>query len=173
MTFHSMHNALLAAILSACASGATASPPAHDPTALALAAAVSARWTGRLQPTQSRTGDVKATERQNAYGTVELVVNHKRQTRTHVRLNLSAPTATSVTSLRWAIYPGNCGSGAPPIFPPAVFPEIELSGNGKGSIDQEVAFEMPPAGRFHVNVLLGTGTELSNVLTCANLQRAK
>jgi len=168
-----MFNALFATIISACASGGTPPPPAHDPTAIALAGAISARWTGRLQPTQSRTGDVKSTERQNAYGTVELVVYHKRKTRTHVRLDLSAPTSSSITSLRWGIYQGNCGSGAPPILPIEVFPAIELSGNGKGSIDQELAFEMPSDGRFHLNVLRGTGTQLSNVLTCANLRLVK
>ena len=168
-----IRNALLVTGLAACASGGTTPAPPHDPTAIAIAAATVARWTGTLQPTQSRTGGVKATERQKAYGTVELVVPRNRRTRTHVRLDVSAPATAGVTTLRWGIYPGSCGSGAPPVFPTEVFPAIELGTNGKGSIDQEVAFEMPDAGRFHVNVLQGTGTQLSNVLTCANLRLAK
>jgi hypothetical protein len=114
---------------------------------------------------------VKATERQKAYGTVELTVPRDRPTRTHVRLTVSAPPTSGVNTLRWGIYPGTCGSGAPPVVPTEVFPVIELSSNGQGSIDQEVAFEMPNDGRFHVNVLHGTGGQLSNVLTCANLRR--
>ncbi len=167
-------NALLAVALAACASGGTAAlPPPHDPTAIAIAAAVSARWTGNFQPMQTRTGDVKPTQRQNAYGTVELTVPRNRTTRTHVRLDVSAPATAGITSLRWGIYPGSCGSGAPPVFPIDVFPIMELSSNGKGSIDQEVAFEMPPSGRFHVNVLKGAGTQLTDVVTCANLRLAR
>lgn len=165
--------ALLPTLLVGCASGGASAPEApHDPTAIAIAAAVSARWTGTLQSTQARTGDVKITDRQRAYGTVELIVPHNRKTRTHVKLNVSAPATSMVNSLRWGIFPGNCGSGAAPIFPTEVFPPIELGSNGKGSLDQEVAFEMPASGRFHVNVLQGTGTQLSNVLTCGNLRRA-
>lgn len=113
------------------------------------------------------------TERQKAYGTVELVVPQDRPTRTRVRLNISAPATPDVTSLRWGIYPGHCGSPAPPVVPVEVFPTIELSSNGKGSFDHEVAFEMPKQGAFHLNVLRGTGTQLSNVLTCANLRRGE
>lgn len=165
-------NALFAIFVVGCASGGTSTPTPQDPTAIAIAAAVSARWKGNFQPTQSRTGDVKPTQRQNAYGSVELTVPRNRTTRTHVRLDVTAP-ATSGTSLRWGIYEGGCGSGTPPVFPIDVFPIMELSSNGKGSIDQEVAFEMPASGRFHVNVLQGAGTQITDVLTCANLRLAK
>lgn len=57
------------------------------------------------------------------------------------------------------------------MVPAEAFPTIELSSNGQGSLDQEIAFELLSGGRYHVNVLHGTGTQLSNVLTCANLRR--
>lgn len=172
MHLHSLGKVSLAAALCACASTPKVeSAPVHDPTAIAIAAAVMSRWTGNLQPTQSHTGAVKATERQRAYGSVELIVPRDRPTRTRVRLNVSVPTSTQVNTLRWGIYPGNCGSGSPPVVPAEVFPIIDLSSNGQGSIDQEIAIEMPNDGRYHVNVLMGTGTQLSNVLTCGNLRK--
>lgn len=167
--------AALVATLSACATAPAAHPPplpANDPAAMAIAAATPARWTGNLQPTQARTGNVRMTDRQKAYGTVEMTVPRDSPNRTRVRLTVSAPATSGVTSLRWGIYPGNCGSGAPPVVPAEVFPLIELSSNGQGSIDQEIAFEMPNQRALHVNVLQGSGTQLSNVLTCANLRRA-
>lgn len=166
-----------AAALFACATTppvASAPPAAHDPTAIAIAAAITARWTGILQPTQSRTGDAVVTERQKAYGTVELTVPRDRPSRTHVRLNVSTPATANVTTLRWGIYPGYCGSGASPILPVDVLPRIDLSNNGQGSLDQEIALEMPKGGAFHVNVLHGSsGTQINNVLTCGNLRQAK
>jgi len=140
---------------------------------MAIAAATPARWTGNLQPTQSRTGEVMVTERQKAYGTVELTVPYDRPTRTRVRLSVSAPATYLFANLRWGIYPGSCGSGAPPVVPAEVFPIIEMGSNGQGSIDQEIGFAMPQEGALHVNVLHGGGTQLSNVLTCGNLRRAK
>jgi len=175
MHLRHISSAALAAALSACATPPAVDPspsPVNDPAAMAIAAA-SLRWTGNLQPTQSQTGGAMVTDRQKAYGTVELTVPRDRPTRTHARLTVSAPAAYLHASLRWGIYPGHCGSGAPPVVPAEVFPIIEMSSNGQGSINQEIAFEMPQEGALHVNVLHGGGSQLSNVLTCANLRRAR
>jgi hypothetical protein len=112
------------------------------------------------------------TARQKAYGTVELTVPRDRPNRTYVRLTVAAPATSLITTLRWGIFPGPCGSGSAPIVPTESLPLIELTSSGQGSIDQEVAFEMPNEGRFHVNVLQGRGTQISNVLTCGNLRLA-
>jgi hypothetical protein len=164
----------LVVALSACASAPAVDPPprADDAATTAIAAAITTRWTGDFQPTQSRTGEMAPTERQRAYGTIELIVPRDRPDRTHVRLTVSTRATLAISTLRWGIYPGTCGSGAPPVVPAEAFPSIELGNSGRGSIDQEIAFEMPKEGRYHVNVLQGTGTQLSNVLTCANLRRA-
>jgi len=163
-------SASLIATVFACATVAPPAP-AHDPTAIAIAAAITARWTGNFQGTQTRSGDAMVSERQRATGTIELIVPRDRPDRLRVRLHLSTRATSAVTSLRWAIYPGNCGSGAPPVVPAETFPTIELSTNGRGSLDQEIAFALATEPRYHVNILHGTGTQLSNVLACANLRR--
>lgn len=169
-----IYSATLAAILCGCASNPSTNTQAvHDATAIAMENATLARWTGSFQPTQSRTGDAMITERQRAYGTIELLVSRDRPERTRVRLSVSTPLTSAISTLRWGIYPGSCGSGAPPVIPAEAFPVIELTNNGRGSIDQEFAFEMPADKLLHANVLQGSGTQLSNVLTCANLRRAK
>lgn len=162
--------------MSACASGPATNPaplPPNDPAAIAIAAATPLRWTGNLQGTLAHTSDVVMTDRMKASGTVELTVLPDRPTRTHARLSLSAPATAMVTSLRWAISPGSCGSGSPPVVPAEIFPRMEMGSNGRGSIDQEIALEMPREGSFHVNVLQGSGNQLTNVFACANLRRSK
>lgn len=174
---HSRHicSAALVAMNSACATAIPVDPspaPANDPAAMAIAAANPTRWTGSFQPTLAHTGSAVVTDRQKAYGTVELTIPPARPTRTYVRLAVSAPANSNVNTLRWGVFAGRCGSGAPAVIPADGFPRIELT-NGRGSIEEEIGFEMPAEGEFHVNVLHGSGTQLSNVLTCANLRRLK
>jgi hypothetical protein len=90
---------------------------------------------------------------------------------THVRLTVSVPVEPGLTNLGWAIHPGECGSGDPPVMAPGTFPTIVLSANGRGTVDDDIAFELPQSGSYHVNVFRGTGTQLSDVITCAGLRR--
>ncbi|MFN2603934.1 MAG: hypothetical protein ABR582_14425 [Gemmatimonadaceae bacterium] len=129
------------------------------------------RWTGRLNPTQSYKGAAVATERQMAYGNVELTVSPDRPTLSHVRLTVSVPAQPGTDNLGWAIHPGNCGSGNPPVMTPGAFPMIVLSANGRGAVDSDIPFVLPESGSFHVNVFRGGGTQLTDVITCADLRK--
>lgn len=169
---HFLAAALASTVVSACATtpAVNSGPqPDSDRTAVVLAAAN--RWTGNLNPTQSLTGAAVASERQKAYGTVELTVSPNRATLTHVRLTVSVPMEPGLNSLGWAIHPGNCGSGTPPVLAPGAFPIIVVSANGRGSIEDDIGFTLPVSGSYHVNVFRGNGTQLNDVLTCANLRR--
>jgi hypothetical protein len=165
----------LAAAAWACAS-APQTPPAPVPagsadsrTAEVLAEAK--RWTGTLNPTQGRTGAAVTTTRQRAYGTVELRVTPNRPTVSNVQLTVSVPVEPGLTNLGWAIHPGNCGSGTPPVIAPGAFPTIVLGVNGRGTVNDDIAFTVPDFGNYHVNVFRGSGNQLSDVITCGNLQR--
>lgn len=164
---------LLVALASlACASAPpnpAPAPSADQRVAEVLAAAN--RWTGTLNPTQGRTATAVTTTRQRAYGTVELRVAPNRPTNTHVVLNVSVPMEPGLTNLGWAIHEGNCGSGNPPVMSPGSFPTIIVSTNGRGSVDDDIAFKLPEYGSYHLNVFRGNGTQLTDVITCANLRR--
>jgi hypothetical protein len=54
---------------------------------------------------------------------------------------------------------------------PGAFPAIVISANGRGTIEEEIAYTLPESGNYHVNVFRGAGTQLNDVLTCGSLRR--
>lgn len=164
----------LLAAAAACASAPALNPnPTSDDDRAAAIIAGARRWTGTLNPTQGRTGAAVTTTRQRAYGTVELTVAPNRQTNTHVRLTVSVPAEPGLNNLGWGVHPGNCGSGNPPVIAPGMFPAMVLSANGRGTIDDDVPFQLPETGNYHVNVFRGGGSQLNDVITCADLRRQR
>ena len=111
--------------------------------------------------------------RQKATGTVELTVLPNRPTFTHVRLSVTVPNEPGLNNLGWAIHPGNCGSGTPPVIAPGMFPMMVVSANGGASLDDNIPFQLPEMGNYHLNVFRGGGTQLSDVITCADLRRQR
>lgn len=73
--------------------------------------------------------------------------------------------------LGWTINPGNCGSGDVSVLSPSLFPLMQLSPNGQASFDDNIPWELPEAGTYHVNVFRGSNSQLNNVITCADLRR--
>ena len=153
----------------ACASGGGSSA---GTTASASTSAVSTgplRWTGNLQATQQRTGDLAPTQQQKATGTVSLMVSPRDSNRTLARLTVSAPVREA-GSFPWAVLPGRCGSNALPLVGVEQFPQIEIGSNGRGEVQADVPMTLPSSGALHVNVYW-RGQQLNDVMTCANLKR--
>lgn len=128
-------------------------------------------WTGTLNPTQSYQGSAVASRRQNGYGRVELSVSPNTPTLTHVVMDVSVPLEPGMDLVGWGLSPGRCGSGTPLVLSPSMFPAIQLGPNGQGHIDAKIPFIIPDNGNYHVDVFRGSGTQLSNVITCAGLRR--
>jgi hypothetical protein len=164
--------ALFSVAVCACATAPAVTPDPNSDAARTQAVLEGAkRWTGTFNPTQSYTGAAVTTTRQKAYGSIELTVSPNRPTVSHVRLTVSVPVEPGLTNLGWAVHPGSCGSGTPPMMAPGTFPTIVLSANGRGSVDDDIAFTVPVSGVYHVNVFRGNGTQLSDVITCASLRK--
>lgn len=151
---------------------ATATPVAETGTTVSTKASASSsnsiRWSGTLQPTQQRTGTALPTSQNKAFGTVTLT--SRGSERTAVSISLSTPLQNS-TSLSWALHPGRCGSGSPSLVGRERFPMIDVSGNGRGQLNNEMVLALPETGTYHVNIFWGQGQALSDVMTCANLHR--
>ena len=164
--------ALIAVAVCACATAPAVTPtPNSDESRTQAILANSIRWSGTLNPTQSFTGAAVNTTRQKAFGTVALTVSPNRPSVSHVNLTVSVPIEPGLTNLGWAIHQGNCGNGSPPVMAPGTFPTIVLSANGRGTVDDDIAFALPLTGTYHVNVFRGNGTQLNDVITCSNLRR--
>jgi hypothetical protein len=172
MNLRHIFGASLAVAVAACASAPAVNPsPTSDSDRTAAVIAAANRWTASLNPTQGYTGAAVTTTRQKAYGTVELTVSRNRPTITHARLIVSVPVEPGLNNLGWAIHPGSCGSGNPPVMAPGMFPQMVLSVNGRGTVDDDIPFTLPESGSYHVNVFRGGRTQLSDVITCGDLHR--
>ena len=158
------------AVLAACASTTpvAASGDALPASASAQSASPGTRWSGSLQPTQQSSGSVGPRGQSKAFGSVRL--SSKGPGRTVVDLSLSTSLQNS-TSLNWALLPGRCGTGSLPLVGIERFPVIEVGTNGRGQLTSEMALALPESGTYHLNVYWGSGQQLSDVMTCANLRK--
>lgn len=164
--------AALSTVLVSCASTPPVSwepQPAGDQNVAAYP--TMKRWTGTFNPTRSYNAAAVASQRQNAYGRAELTVLPANPMLTHVTLTVSVPNEPGLDLVGWGLSEGRCGSGNPPVLSPSVFPAIQLNASGQGKTDTTIPFIIPENGTYHVNVFRGSGTQLTNVLTCADLQR--
>lgn len=129
------------------------------------------RWSGNFQPVQIRSPSVAMRIQSRIYGTAELQTSERDPARARARLRFNVQTGGSSFTVQWGVVPGRCGSGALPVLPVENFPIMEVGSNGRAQLDEDIPFELPTSGEYHVNVYLG-GTQLDNVITCANLRKA-
>lgn len=169
---HFFTSAIIAGALSGCATAPVANPaPQSDSGQNVTAYPTIKRWTGTLSPTQSYQATATASRRQNAHGRVELTVSPSSPTLSHVTLTVSLPTEAGLNILGWGLSQGSCGSGSPPVLSPSAFPPIQVSNSGQGNVDVKIPFILFETGSYHVNVFRGSGTQLSDVITCALLRK--
>jgi len=128
-------------------------------------------WKGTLNPTQSHQATAVASRRQNAYGSVELTVSANNPMLSRVTMTVSVPMEPGLDILGWGLSPGRCGSGNPPVLSPSMFPTIQVNTNGQGKLDTKIPFIIPETGSYHINVFRGSGTQLTDVITCTELRR--
>ncbi len=127
---------------------------------------VPTRWTGSFQPQQQTTGTVAATGTARIFGNFSLTPG---PTPNYSVASLTITTPEGGNQFGWAILPSRCGSASLPLLSIDRFPPIETSGSGRGAVNQNLSLTFPTTGSYHVNVYRGRGTELSDVVACANL----
>ena len=169
---HFLTAALMSTALSACASNPPVSsgPQTDSDRTLAVLSAAK-RWTGSFTPTRSVSGELVPSVRQNGNGNVELTSVASNPNLSHVHLSVSVSMDPSLETLGWAIHGGSCGSGDPPVLAPGTFPLMQVNANGQAKLDVDMPFALWESGSYHVNVFRGTGTQLTDVITCAQLRR--
>jgi hypothetical protein len=166
---------LTASIVSTAIAGCASAPATGSPSRPQADRGLSGypivqHWTATLNPTQSYNAAAVASQRQNAYGKVELTVQATAPTLTDVKLVVTVPPQPGLDIVGWGLSQGRCGSGNPAVLPPSAFQPIQLSPNGRGNVDAKIPFVIE-SGAYHVNVFRGSGTQLSDVITCGNLLR--
>ncbi len=163
---------LISAAVGACASAPSVTPdPNSDAARTQAIMARAKRWTGTFNPTGSVSGELVPSVRQNGNGNVELTPLASNPNLSHVHLSVSVSMDPSLETLGWAIHGGGCGSGDPPVLAPGAFPLMQVNANGQANLDVDMPFALWESGSYHVNVFRGTGTQLTDVITCAQLRR--
>jgi hypothetical protein len=158
--------------LAGCASAPPVSSPQQPVSNESAAVYPTVRvWKGTLNPTQSYQAAAVASKRQNGYGRVEVSVAPNATTLSHVVIDVSIPIEPGMDLVGWGLSPGRCGSGTPLVLSPSMFPAIQLGPDGQGHADAKIAFTIPDNGNYHVDIFRGSGTQLSDVITCAVLRR--
>jgi hypothetical protein len=167
---------LAAAFVSTALSGCATAPKASSAPQTAservpLVFPDAKRWKGTMRATQSYNAAAVGSQRQNAYGGAELIVLASNPTLTRVTLNVAVPVDLGLGLVGWGLAQGRCGSGNPTVLSPSSFPPIQLNATGQGSVDAQIPFIIPDNGTYHVNVFRAAGTQLVDVITCADLRR--
>ena len=158
--------------LDGCATAPPVSSPSQSPAEQTLTVYPTIkRWTGTFKPTRSYNAAAVANKRQNASGRVELTVSPSSAPLTRVTLNVSLPDESGLDFAGWGLSEGRCRSGNPPVLAPEIFPPIQLKTSGQGSVAANIPFTIPETGSYHINVFRGSGTQLTDVITCADLRR--
>jgi hypothetical protein len=172
MRLHLLSPALAMLAVAGCASSGTPEPATNGSpaTASATTSGTVQRWSGALSPTIQRTANIAGGDRARAFGNVTLTRHPTDEGRMLVSLSLTAPATSSITGLQWALLPGRCGSGAVPVTSVDRFPPIEMGSGNRGTLNTDVAIALPQSGAYHVNVYWPGGSQLENVMTCANLR---
>lgn len=170
---HLIRPAFVSTALASCAGAPPVGSPAPPMSEQSVAVyPIIKRWIGTFTPRRSYNAAAVGSKRQNAYGSVELTVSPSSPTLTHVTLKVSLPNEPGLDLAGWGLSEGRCGSGNPPILSPGMFPAIQLRSSGQGNADAKIPFVMPETGSYHVNVFRRSGTQLTDVITCAELRRA-
>jgi hypothetical protein len=164
--------AVVATALMGCASAPpVASAPQTESDRAPLVFPAMKRWTGSFKPTQSYNAAATGSQRQNAYGTAVVAVSASNPTLTHVTLTVTVPVDAGVGQVGWGLNQGRCGSGNPTVLPPSSFPAVQLNASGQGTVDAQIPFIIPDNGAYHLNIYRGSGTQLVDMITCADLRR--
>jgi len=150
-----------------CATGQSSASTSPGPSA----------WSGAFRQSQLAATAVvgpATPQRTAAFGTITVTpVDSDTSGRVRVELSVSAPVPPG-TQLGWALFPSPCGAATPTMTGAQEFPTIEISNSGAGSIRAVMGLRLDARSTYHANVYWSSQiTDVSNVMMCANVVRAR
>src|SRR5215467_2455877 len=134
-------------------------------------------WIGAFRQSQMAAAAVVGParpQRTAAYGNITLTpVDSDTSGRVRVELSINASVPPG-TQLGWALFPSPCGAATPAMTGAQEFPTIEISNSGAGSIRAVMGLRLDARSTYHANVYWSSQiTDVSNVMMCANVVRAR
>ena len=89
---------------------------------------------------------------------------------TQSNVNLTFSYTGPERDLSWAILFGTCGSASLPVVPLSNFPELNVSGSGRGQINGTIAVDLPATGTFHVDIYKDRTGSIEALVACGNMR---
>ncbi len=125
------------------------------------------RWTTRFRSVESTHLNSGDSTRRSSNGTVEWTPGDAReQSKLHVKFTYSGPER----ELSWAILYGTCGTASFPVVPLSNFPELDLSGGGRGEVNTTLTLEFPFSGTYHAEIYKDREGGAEAVIACGDLK---
>jgi hypothetical protein len=163
--------AALALAIGAAACASTGSAPQGLTPVASLTDTIPVRppLVGSFQSTMNAAaGLVSAGRGPRVDGTVRLTPGGNTDDQFTVDFNFNSERGAE--SLSWTVIPGSCGSGELPLVSPRVQARIDVQGNGRARLQAQFRGTITRGRSYHVNLYANDGTDLADVVACANLK---
>lgn len=160
---------VVAATAGACASsGGAASGPGAVSSLSATPGAPASMSGSFITSASSASGVMSAGRAARIDGTVNVKAGGMTDNQWTVDFNFDSQRGAE--TLLWSIVEGRCGSASLPLVSPRQNTRIEVESSGRGRLRAELRATMTNGHNYHVNLYQNEGTDLADVVACANLK---
>ncbi len=129
----------------------------------------SVTFAGRFRPVlNTMSGDATLPGAIRIRGTAKLTSYAGTDDEFRVEVRFSSELGSQ--ALRWSVVPGECGNGNLPLVPPRNLTTINVDGTGSAVFDGEFRATLTAGRDYHLNLYGNNGTQLADVVGCANLR---
>ncbi|MEO8577864.1 MAG: hypothetical protein ABI556_14240 [Gemmatimonadales bacterium] len=137
----------------------------------ALSAQKAPKWTASVQSSKDdRINIAPDSVREKSFGSFQWTQGADS---TQSNVNLTFSYSGPERDLSWAVLFGPCGNASLPVVPVSTFPELNLSGSGRGQIGGTIAVALPVSGTFHVDIYKDRTGSLESLVACGNMRYAR
>ena len=159
----------VAAAVAACVSTGSGGPALTPIASLTDTVPVPPPLVGSFQSVLNAAGGVAIAGRgPRVDGTVTLRPSRLSSDRFGVDMDFTSERGSE--TLLWGVVPGRCGSGDLPLVSPRDQAPVVVTENGSARLHAELRAPLTPGQDYHVNLYANNGSQLADVVACANLK---
>lgn len=157
------------AIVAACTAARSGPPPLTPVVSLTDTLPAPRPRIGSFQAVMSSSAGVAVAGREpRVDGTVTVTRSRTADDRYGVDMNFTSERGSE--TLLWSVVPGRCGSGDLPLVSPRDLAPVVVTNNETGRLHATLRSTLSPGQDYHVNLYANDGTQLADVVACANLR---
>jgi hypothetical protein len=159
----------VAAAVAACVSAGSGGPALTPIASLTDTLPVQPPMIGSFQSVLNAAAGVAVAGRgPRVDGTVTLTPSRLSSDRFGVDMDFTSDRGSE--TLLWGVVSGRCGSGDLPLVSPRDLAPVVVTNNGSARLHAEFRAPLTAGQDYHVNLYANDGTQLADVVACANLK---